>query len=90
MISYTKSYNFGYPSTDDRLKGNNNSQAQKLALDPTVVAEWSKALSKIQVERMPQVPGSNPSWGMYLYGTFNGPNIYIDRVWLKTPLKNIK
>ena len=24
MNSYTKSYNFGYLSTDDRLKGNNN------------------------------------------------------------------
>ena len=41
-----------------------------------VVAEWSKALSQIQVERMPQVPGSNPAWGMYLYGTVMDP-LYI-------------
>ena len=25
-----------------------------------MVAEWSKALSQIQVEKMPKVPGSNP------------------------------
>ena len=37
--------------------------------DPAVVAEWSKALSQIQVERIPKVPGSNSAWGMYLYGT---------------------
>ena len=30
--------------------------------DSAVVAEWSKALSQIQVERMPKVPGSNPAW----------------------------
>ena len=27
-----------------------------------MVAEWSKLLSQIQVERMPWVPGSNPAW----------------------------
>ena len=33
---------------------------------PAVVAEWSKALSQIQV-------GSDPAWGMYLYGTVMDP-----------------
>ena len=30
------------------------------------VGWWTKAPSQIQVERMPQVPGSNPAWGMYI------------------------
>ena len=29
--------------------------------EPAVVAERSKVLSQIQVERMPYVPGSNPA-----------------------------
>ena len=36
-------------------------------------AEWSKALSQIQVERMPQVPSSDLAWGMYLNGTVMDP-----------------
>ena len=31
---------------------------------PAVVAEWSKALSQIQVERMPKVLGLNPRLGL--------------------------
>ena len=31
---------------------------------PAMVAEWSKALSRIQVERMPQVPGLHPCSGL--------------------------
>ena len=38
-----------------------------------MVAEWSKALSQIQVETMPLFPGLNPAWGMYLYDTVMDP-----------------
>ena len=33
---------------------------------PAVLAGWTKALSQIQVEKMPQVPGSNLAWGIYV------------------------
>ena len=32
--------------------------------EQAVVAEWSKALSQIQVERVPSVSGSNPRFGL--------------------------
>ena len=38
-----------------------------------VVAEWSKALSQIHVERMLQVPGSNPHLGLR-YGLLRSRN----------------
>ena len=40
-----------------------------------VVAEWSKVLTQTLVERM---PGSNPAWGLYLFGTIMDPlHIYV-------------
>ena len=41
--------------------------------EPAMVAERSKALSQIKVERMPKVPGLNPTRGMLLYGTIIEP-----------------
>ena len=38
-----------------------------------MVAEWSKALSQIQVEIMPLVPGSNP----HLVNTYLGMRTYL-------------
>ena len=43
-----------------------NLSLDKFAVEPAVVAEWSKVLSQIQVERMPEAPGSNPCSGLRL------------------------
>ena len=50
----------------------------KLNWKPAVVAEWSKELSQIQVERMPKVPGLNPRSGLpyWLLRLRNGLSLF--------------
>ena len=71
--SYTKNYNFGYLSTDYRLKGNNKDERVKIRLLPNKEGKRSRTMTMVTTSEHDSLmvsalachaadPGSNPDF----------------------------